>query len=129
MALPVAENTGSQVKRGLVLLLSPVVWTLCFGLLYLLDEAVCGLHFWRWFVWRQVTAVTPPMLLLALLALAVMVGNAFAGWKMWHEAGQAGTDEAAERDRFIGASGLMLSIFFSFLTLGLAAVVIRLHPC
>ncbi|MDX1400133.1 MAG: hypothetical protein R3204_16510, partial [Oceanospirillum sp.] len=117
MTFFVTGKVKSPVKRGLVLLLSPVAALVCFGLLYLLDEAVCGLHFWRWFVWGRVTAVTPFMLLLLLLTGAAMLGNAYVGWSLWRRARQDAEDDiAAKEDRFLGASVLMLSGFFSFLT-------------
>lgn len=123
------NERNEQIKRWTILLLSPVVWTICFGLLYLLDEAVCGLHVWRWFVWGQVTAVIPIMLLLILLTFGLIIGNAYRSWQLWQKPANALAETTAERDQFIGMSGFMLSSLFAFLTVGLAAAVIVLKPC
>jgi fatty-acid desaturase len=128
MTFSVEGSTKLQLKRWLIFLLSPVVWTISFTLVYLIDEAACGLHFWRWFVWREVTAVTPLMLLVLLFTLALTLLNVFLGWQIWHRAQHNASDEA-ERDRFIGLAALMMGSLFSFLTLGLVTAVVVLPPC
>lgn len=128
MTISTAENSKAQLKRWLILLLSPVVWVTAFTLLYLIDEAACGLHWWRWFVWGQVTAVVPLMLFILLITFAVTLFNAFLGWKLWRKA-QDNSHDIGERDRFIGLSGLMLGLLFAFLTLGLVTAVVVLPPC
>jgi hypothetical protein len=122
------EDVKTQISRWLVLLVSPVVWTLSFSLLYLIDEAVCGLSMWRWYVWGRVTAVIPLMLFVLLITFGVTLANAFWGWRMW-QSGQNSAAETAERDRFIGLSGLLLGGLFSFLTLALVTAVLVLEPC
>lgn len=130
MTVSLGNEQKMHLKRWIVLLISPVVWTLSFGIIYLLNEAVCNLHFWRRFVWNDVTAVIPVMLLILLLTFGVTVANAWLGWKLWQQARPAAQDEAsAERDSFIGAAGLMMGVFFSILTVGLAVVVTWLQPC
>jgi hypothetical protein len=130
MTVSLANEQKMHLKRWIVLLISPVVWTLSFGIIYLLNEAVCGLHFWRRFVWDEITAVIPVMLLILLLTLGVTIGNAWFGWKMWRKASLAAQDEAAaERDRFIGAAGMMMGGLFAVLTGGLTVVVLWLQPC
>lgn len=130
MTVSLGNEQKTHLKRWIVLLISPVVWTLSFGIIYLLNEAVCNLHFWRRFVWNDVTAVIPVMLLILLLTFGVTIANAWFGWKMWQQASSAANDEAAaERDRFIGAAGMMMGLFFTALTGGLAVVVLWLQPC
>lgn len=130
MTASLGNEQKMHLKRWIILLISPIVWTLSFGILYLLDEAVCGLHFWREFVWDGITAVIPVMLLIILLTFGLTVANAWFGWKMWRRARSTANDEAAtERDRFIGAAGMMMGVFFTILTVGLAVVVLWLQPC
>jgi hypothetical protein len=130
MTLPLENDPKLQWQRWIVLLLSPIVWTISFAIIYLLNEAVCNLHFWRRFVWQEITAVIPVMLLILLVTFGVTIANAWLGWKMWRQLPPTPNDEAAaERDRFIGAAGMMMGIFFTALTGGLAVVVLWLQPC
>lgn len=130
MTVSLENERKGHLQRWLILLISPVVWTLSFGIIYLLDEAVCGRQFWRGFVWNEITAVIPVMLLILVLSLCVTMGNVWFGWKIWRRADTSPKEnDTAERDRFIGMAGLMMGSLFTFLTPGLAVVVVWLQPC
>ena len=128
MTVSLKNKRKTHLRRWIIMLSSPVAWTISFGIIYLLNEAVCGLHFWRWFVQGEITAVIPVMLLILVLTMGITVGNIYLGWKVWRHA-QPSEEDPAERDRFIGAAGLMMGSLFTFLTLGLAVVVVWLQPC
>ena len=129
MRVSVEHERKMKLRRWSILLISPLIWTLSFSIIYLLDEAVCNLHFWRWAVWGEITAVIPVMLLILVLTLSVTLSNIWFGWKMWHQARAANDETVAEQDKFLGAAGVMMGVLFTMLTAAIAVVLIRLQPC
>lgn len=131
------ETRSSTRRQTLALLLSPVVWMTYFMLIYLLDEAACGLHLLTFQVWPGVMAVILIMLLLSLLTLGVIGYSGYLSWQVWRqaeagrEAADSGPDQEATfiSDIFVGTSGVMLSGLFALLTLVVMVGVVVLRPC
>lgn len=104
-------------RQWLGFILSPVVGTAYFMVVYVLDEAACKLTF------LSPTAVSPITTLLTLLTLAVI---GYAGW-LAYQAWQQGDGEG--NGRFLGLSGLFLCGLFALMTVAVWVAAWVLMPC
>jgi len=127
------NQTNKNGQRWLILLVTPGVWMVYFLVVYLLDEAGCGLGFWHTAVWGRLTTLGLISLGATVITLLVIIYIGYQGLKLWQKAEIEQTHipekAKAERDRFIGLSVVMLSALFVLLTLGLGLTFLVLRPC
>ncbi len=128
MTVSLNESIREKVKRWGAFLISPVVWTIYFLVVYAFDEIVCGLDVLRSPVWGQVSGAVGLMFLMTIVTLAVTGVGVYLGRQLWRDSRES-EHISAERDRFIGLSSMLLSGLFAILTVGMAAVIVVLNPC
>lgn len=128
------KQTNKSGQPWLILLVAPLVWMAYFLVVYLLDEASCGLGFWRNEVWGTVTVLGLVSLGVTVVTLLLITYIGYRGLKLWQKAesvpAQNTTEkEVVERDRFIGLSVVMLSVLFVLLTVGVGLTFLVLRLC
>ena len=128
------DQTNKNGQRWLILIVAPVLWMAYFLVVYLLDEASCGLGFWRNEVWGTVTVVGLFSLGVTVVILLLITYIGYRGLKLWQSsasnlAQSSAEKEMAERDRFIGLAVVMLSALFVLLTVGVGLTFLVLRPC
>lgn len=104
-------------RQWLGFMLSPVVWTTYFVLVYVLDEAACKLTL----IGEE--ALLPLATLFGLLTLGVIGYAARLAYQAWRYGDEAGNG------RFLGMSGLLLCGLFALMTAATWAAAWLLTPC
>lgn len=115
MKLLTAPTTRRQQWLGFIT--SPIVWTVYFVVVYVLDEAACALDL------LSPTAVLPLTTLFALLTLGFIGLAAWLALRAWREGDGAGNG------RFLGLSGLLLCGMFTLMTVAVWVAAWVLMPC
>ncbi|MCA9973927.1 MAG: hypothetical protein KC425_27130 [Anaerolineales bacterium] len=104
-------------RQWLGFIASPVVWTVYFVTVYVLDEAACKLTL------LAPTAVFPITSLLTLLTLGIIAYAGALAYRAWRE----GDDEGS--GRFLGWAGLLLCALFALVTVATWGAAWVLMPC
>jgi hypothetical protein len=129
MTISQESDVKSKIKRWSVFLISPVVWTAYFMVVYTFNEIVCGLNIFRSVVWGRFTTADIIMLLLTVVPLLATGVGFYFGRQIWLDSKQHEQGISTERDYFIGRSAMLLSGLFAILTLGMTAVILVLNSC
>lgn len=116
-----------------MLLWPPILWMGYFLVVYLFNEASCQLDFWRTPIWGRVTVYNLLALVVSLVVLLTLAHLGYRGWRLVQKKAEplpgVMAQATEERDRLIGLSTVMFTLFLALLTVGLALTFLVLSPC